>query len=373
MSSLREILNQNVREGELYEPIERNRLRCYACGHCCPIAEGQAGVCKVRYNHEGKLYVPWGYVGGVQCDPIEKKPFFHAYPGALAYSFGMLGCDLHCSYCQNWVTSQALRDPNAVSAPLQASPELLVRDAIRQGAKVLVSTYNEPLITAEWAVEIFKEAKAAGLKTAFVSNGNGTTQVLEYIRPWIDFYKVDLKSFDDQHYRQLGGRIGPILDTIRWLNENGVWLEIVTLLIRGFNDSNDELKKLAEFLASVSTEIPWHVTAFHSDYKMGDTPDTRAEDLLRAAEIGKAAGLQFVYAGNLPGRVGDLEDTFCRSCRSRLIHRYGYFIEDYRLTANGCCPDCGDAVPGRWAEKFEGQIADRPFIPGRRTNFVSLS
>ncbi len=372
MSSLREILNQNVREGDLYEPIERNRLRCYACGHCCPIAEGQAGVCKVRFNQGGKLYVPWGYVGGVQCDPIEKKPFFHAYPGALAYSFGMLGCDLHCSYCQNWVTSQALRDPQAVSSPLQASPELLVRDALRQGAKVLVSTYNEPLITAEWAVEIFKEAKAAGLKTAFVSNGNGTPQVLEYVRPWIDFYKVDLKSFDARHYRQLGGRIGPILDTIRWLHDNGVWLEIVTLLIRGFNDSDEEVARLTEFIASVSAEIPWHVTAFHSDYKMAETPNTRPEDLLRAANIGKAAGLQNVYAGNLPGRVGNFEDTFCRECGSKLIHRYGYFIQEYRITANGCCPDCGDSVPGRWAERFEGQIADRPFIPGRRTEFVTL-
>ena len=267
MSTLREVLNQHVREGELYEPIDRNRIRCFACGHCCPILEGQPGVCKVRYNQGGKLYVPWGYVGGVQCDPIEKKPFFHAYPGALAYSFGMLGCDLHCSYCQNWVTSQALRDPHAVSPPLQASPELLVKDALRLGAKVLVSTYNEPLITAEWAVAIFKEARAAGLKTAFVSNGNGTPQVLEYIRPWIDFYKVDLKSFDDRHYRQLGGRIGPILDTIRGLHGMGVWLEIVTLLIPGFNDSNDELRRLSEFVAGVSPNIPWHVTAFHKDYR----------------------------------------------------------------------------------------------------------
>ena len=163
----------------------------------------------------------------------------------------------------------------------------------------MVSTYNEPLITAEWAVQIFKEAKAAGLKTAFVSNGNGTPQVLEYIRPWIDFYKVDLKSFDDRHYRELGGRIGPILDTIRWLHNNGVWLEIVTLLIRGFNDSDDELRKMTEFLAGVSTEIPWHVTAFHSDYKMGETPNTRPEDLLRAVEIGKAAGLRNIYAGRI--------------------------------------------------------------------------
>jgi len=148
MPSLREIVNERVREGDLYETIDRNRVRCYACGHCCPIPEGQPGVCKVRYNRGGKLYVPWGYVGGIQCDPIEKKPFFHAYPGALAYSFGMLGCDLHCSYCQNWVTSQALRDPNAISPPMQASPEELVNDALRQGAQVLVSTYNEPLITA---------------------------------------------------------------------------------------------------------------------------------------------------------------------------------------------------------------------------------
>ncbi len=373
MSSLQEVLNQHVREGELYEQIERNRIRCFACGHCCPISEGQAGVCKVRFNRGGKLYVPWGYVGGVQCDPVEKKPFFHAYPGALAYSFGMLGCDLHCSYCQNWVTSQALRDPRAVSPPLGASPELLVRDALRQGAKVLVSTYNEPLITAEWAMAIFKEAKAAGLKTAFVSNGNGTPQVLDYIRPWIDFYKVDLKSFDDQHYRQLGGRIGPILDTIRRLHEMDLWLEIVTLLIPGFNDSDDELRRLAEFLVSVSPDIPWHVTAFHKDYKMSDPDDTKPEDLMRAAEIGKKAGLRYIYAGNLPGRVGGLENTRCQNCGSTVIRRYGYFIEDYRLTPNGRCPDCGNGVPGRWAAKFEGQIADRPFLPGRKADFIAIT
>jgi pyruvate formate lyase activating enzyme len=373
LSSLREVLNQHVHEGDLYEPIERNRIRCFACGHCCPIADGQVGVCKVRYNQGGKLYVPWGYVGGVQCDPIEKKPFFHAYPGALAYSFGMLGCDLHCSYCQNWVTSQALRDPSAVSPPLEATPELLVRDALRQGAKVLVSTYNEPLITAEWAVEIFKAAKAAGLKTAFVSNGNGTPQVLEYLHPWIDFYKVDLKSFDDRHYRELGGRIGPILDTIRRLHSMGFWLEIVTLLIPGFNDSDDELRGLAEFLAGVSPDIPWHVTAFHKDYKMSDPENTRPEDLMRAAEIGKKAGLRFIYAGNLPGRVGDLEDTHCHNCGSGIITRYGYFIEEYRLSSDGRCPDCGTSIPGRWAQKFEGQIADRPFIPARLGSLVEIT
>ena len=149
MLTLRDIVYENVREGELYEKLDRNRVRCFACGHCCPIPEGQPGVCKVRYNRGGTLYVPWGYAGVVQCDPIEKKPFFHAHPGALAYSFGMLGCDLHCSYCQNWVTSQALRDPTAVVSPLGATPEQLVQQALHQGAKVLVSTYNEPLITSE--------------------------------------------------------------------------------------------------------------------------------------------------------------------------------------------------------------------------------
>ena len=365
MPTLRDLLNRNVQEADhtLYEKLDRNRVRCFACGHRCPIPEGQAGVCKVRYNQGGTLYVPWGYVGGVQCDPVEKKPFFHAHPGALAYSFGMLGCDLHCAYCQNWVTSQALRDPNAVSPPLAASPKALVSDALRQGARILVSTYNEPLITSEWAVAIFKEAKAAGLLAAFVSNGNATPQVLEYLRPWIDLYKVDLKSFSDRHYHELGGRMGPILDTIRALHQMGVWLEIVTLLIPGFNDSDKELHGLTDFLAGVSPDIPWHVTAFHKDYKMPEPRDTNSEDLLRAAEIGTNAGLRYVYAGNLPGRVGGLEDTKCPRCGELLIKRLGYFIQDYRLTPEGGCPACKYLIPGRWPAKFAGQIADRPFVP----------
>ena len=373
MATLREIVDERVREGDLYEPLDRNRIRCFACGHCCPIPDGQAGVCKVRFNRGGRLYVPWGYVGGVQCDPIEKKPFFHVQPGALAYSLGMLGCDLHCAYCQNWVTSQALRDPQAVSPPLDALPSNLVQDALRQGARVLVSTYNEPLITAEWAVAIFKEAKGAGLLTGFVSNGNGTPQVLEYLRPWIDLYKVDLKSFDDRHYRQLGGRLQPILDTIRRLHSMGIWLEIVTLLIPGFNDASDELRRLTEFLADVSRDIPWHVTAFHKDYKMTDPDNTRPQDLIRAVEIGKQSGLRYVYAGNLPGWVGDLEDTRCHQCSALLVKRYSYLIEDYRISAEGTCPSCGAAIPGRWASKFGGQITATPFLPRRATRLVTIA
>jgi len=374
MPALRTILDSHVREADsrLVETLENNRLRCFSCGHCCPIPEGQAGVCKVRFNRGGKLYVPWGYVAGTQCDPIEKKPFFHAYPGALAYSFGMLGCDLHCAYCQNWVTSQALRDPNAISPPLEVTPEALVHDAIAQGAKVLVSTYNEPLITSEWAVAVFKEAKTAGLLTAFVSNGNGTPQVLEYIAPWIDLYKVDLKSFDDRHYHELGGRIGPILESIRRIHQMGLWLEIVTLLIPGFNDSPDELRRLTEFLAGISVDIPWHVTAFHGDYKMTGPRNTTAEDLLRVAEIGRAAGLRYIYAGNLPGLVGEWEDTRCPCCAETLIERRGYRIEDYRLTPEGRCPKCAASIPGRWSSKFDGQIASLPFLPHSRSRLVTI-
>ncbi len=181
MVSLADALEQRAREGALYERYNGDWVRCFACGHRCPIPNGAQGVCKVRFNRGGRLMVPWGYVAGAQCDPIEKKPFFHAYPGAAAFSFGMLGCDLHCGYCQNWVTSQALRDPRATLQAETASPDELVAAALRVGAKVVVSTYNEPLITAEWAVEVFRRAKAAGLVTGFVSNGNGTPEVLRYL------------------------------------------------------------------------------------------------------------------------------------------------------------------------------------------------
>jgi len=366
MSTLRDVIEQRVRKGDLCEPQDQGWVRCFACGHCCRIPDGHAGVCKVRFNQKGNLYVPWGYVAGIQCDPIEKKPFFHAYPGALAYSFGMLGCDLHCAYCQNWVTSQSLRDPAAVARPLSMTPQELVSEALSQQARVVVSTYNEPLITSEWAVEVFKEAKAAGLKTAFVSNGNATPRVLEYLQPWVDLYKVDLKSFDDRHYRRLGGRLQPILDTIRRLYAMGFWLEIVTLLVPAFNNSDDELGRLTDFIAKVSPDIPWHVTAFHKDYRMTDPDDTDARDLARAAEIGRKAGLHYVYAGNLPGYVGDRENTRCHNCHKLLIERLGYLITGYHLSAEGSCPSCGTRIPGRWAPQFQEQITARPFNPALR-------
>ena len=365
MSILADVLAANTREGELWEPIDGDRIRCYACGHECPLPTGALGVCKVRFNRGGRLQVPWGYVGGVQCDPIEKKLFFHVYPGSLAYSFGMLGCDLHCSYGQNWVSPQALRDPAAVSPPRRATPEAMVDEALRLDARVVVNTYNEPLITAEWAVEIFKTAKQAGLTTGFVSNGNATPRALDFLRPWTDLYKVDLKSFDDRQYRRLGGRLEPILDTIRRLHALDLWVEIVTLVIPGFNDSADELARLTSFIADVSPEIPWHVTAFHPTYRMTDRDDTSADLLARAASIGRSNGLRFVYAGNRPGDVGVLEHTHCASCQTPVIERFGYEIRSYQLTPDGRCPCCETSVPGRWDPAFLGQLSPAPFVPLR--------
>lgn len=250
--------------------------------------------------------------------------------------------------CQNWVTSQALRDPTALAPPMKTGPRELVKLALDRECQVLASTYNEPLITSEWAVEIFKEAKKAGLVTAYISNGNGTPEVLDYIRPWVDLYKVDLKSFDDRHYRELGGTLENVLVTIRQLFEKKFWLEIVTLLIPGFNDSNEEITKLTQFIASVSPDIPWHCTAFHKDYKMTDPDNTSTGTLLRAAEIGKRAGLRYIYAGNIPGEVGDWENTRCLNCRTLLIERFGFQVLQNRIDTKGNCPDCKTSIPGFW-------------------------
>jgi pyruvate formate lyase activating enzyme len=353
MTTLADILDKLTVEGELYEALPDNSLRCYACGHRCLIREGRRGICQVRFNQGGKLRVPWGYVAALQVDPIEKKPFFHVLPGADALTFGMLGCDFHCSYCQNSLTSQAMRDPDSdVAAALvkRVSPEQIVSYALRNGAGVVASSYNEPLITSEWAVSIFRQAQAAGLKCVYISNGNATPEALAYLRPYLVGYKIDLKTMQDRQYRKLGGVLQHVLDSIRMAHEAGLWVEVVTLVVPDFNDSTDELMEAARYIASVSPDIPWHVTAFHPDYKMTDPSPTPARTLLRAAEIGQEAGLNFVYAGNLPGRTGEYEHTFCPQCHATLVERYSYVIEEYQITPQGTCPECGAHIPGVWTD-----------------------
>jgi pyruvate formate lyase activating enzyme len=362
VKTLAEQLAERTRESKLFEVIDGYRLRCLACGHRCNIGAGFAGVCKVRFNRGGKLYAPYGYVNTVQCDPLEKKPFFHVSPGGLALSFGMLGCDLHCGYCQNWVTSQALRNVRVSLDFTPASPEEIVNAAVLRRAGAVISTYNEPLITAEWAVDIFCRARKEGLLTGFVSNGNATPEVLRYLRPWLDLYKVDLKSFSNSRYRELGGRLGPILDSIQLIYEMGFWLEIVTLIVPGFNDSDQEIESIARFIAGVSPGIPWHVTAFHQDYKMSSPENTPARSLVRAAQIGRNAGLQFVYAGNLPGAVGSWEDTCCPACQTTLIRRRGFRVLEDRVSASGTCPQCSLKIPGIWTRRATSTAGGIPLL-----------
>jgi pyruvate formate lyase activating enzyme len=351
MPTLQETLDSFSAEAELAQPLEGGAVRCLACGHRCLVRPGRRGVCRVRFNREGRLRMPWGYVAGLQADPIEKKPFYHLLPGASALTFGMLGCDFHCPFCQNWVSSQALRDPVSERMGLsiqRATPEGIADAAMRTNSEVVVSSYNEPLITSEWAVAVFKPARARGCKTAIVSNGNATPEALAFLRPHLDGMKIDLKAMRDATYRKLGGVLQNTLDTIQAARDAGLWVEVVTLLIPGLNDDPAELWDAARFLAGVSADIPWHVTAYHPDYRFESSRPTDAADLEKAAEIGQEAGLRYVYAGNLPGMVKELEDTLCPKCRRALIRRRGYLIFEYRIRDDGTCPDCGEILAGIW-------------------------
>ena len=364
--TLEQLLDTLTAEGELYTKHADGSLTCYACGHRCLIRPGRRGICQVRFNLGGELRVPWGYVGALQSDPIEKKPFNHILSGSDILTFGMLGCDLHCGYCQNWVTSQALRDPASEQAgarPMQITPQQMVQAAQAQGAALVGSSYNEPLITSEWAAAVFREAAQAGLKCVYISNGNATREVLDYLRPYLTGYKIDLKTMSDANYRKLGAVLQNVLDGIQLVHRLGLWLEVVTLLVPGFNDSNEELWEAARFLAGLSPDIPWHVTAFHPDYRMTDPDATGARTLRRAAEIGLEAGLRYVYAGNMPGQVGEYEHTWCHHCHARLIERYGYIILSYRITAAGTCPECGTRIPGVWTDQPETVRLGGPGIP----------
>lgn len=348
---LKDRLDTLTAVGKLYTVVnpDEKTIRCTACAHNCLIKDGKRGICKVRFNQDGQLRVPYGYIGALQVDPIEKKPFFHVTPGTDALSFGMMGCNLHCSYCQNWDISQTLRDDAAGRDPMLITPEEIVALARKRRARSIASTYNEPLITTEWAVETFKRAKQDGLYTLYISSGNATPEVIDYLRPHLDAYKVDLKTMRDKPYRQLGTVLNHVLDTIKMLHESSIWLEVLTLIVPGFNDSEAELRDAARFIADLSPDIPWHVTAFHPDYKMLDTDRTTAQKLICAAEIGAQEGLHYVYAGNLPGHVGEWENTRCPNCHTTLIRRYGFYVMENRLQkSNGLCPECHTPIHGVW-------------------------
>lgn len=351
MRNLSQRLDKLAKPGWLFEKAD-GALRCTACGHRCLIRPGKRGICQMRVNKDGHLQVPWGYVAAANVDPIEKKPFMHFLPGSSALTFGMLGCNFHCDFCQNWVSSQALRDPASDSSMRyiqEVSPQDLVHFAVNSGAQIIASSYNEPLITSEWAIEIFKAARDSGLKCVYVSNGFATPEVLLALQPYLDGYKIDLKCMTDEKYRSLSGSLQIVQDTIKRAHELGMWVEVVTLVIPDFNDSNEELWDTARYLSTVSRDIPWHVTAFYPTYKHLDADRTSADTIQRAAEIGQEAGLRYVYAGNLHGRVGSLENTYCPHCQTLLIERIGYTLKGIYITNEGTCPHCGEKIAGVWA------------------------
>jgi len=337
-------LPELTREASLGEKLGGGGVRCQACARRCFIGPGVAGRCGVRFNENGSLRAPWGYVSSAAADPIEKKPFFHVLPGVRTLSFGMFGCSFRCGFCQNW----QIADVKAAGplTPLKTSPEELVAEALGSGARVIVSTYNEPLITAEWAADVFAAAKKKGLLTAFVSNGYATREAAAFLRPVMDLWKVDLKCFNDVNYRKVcGAELAKVLEGIRIILAAGFWVEVVTLVIPGFNDTDAEIGAMADFLAGLSKDIPWHLTAFHPDHLMTDTPPTPQETLYRARDRARAAGLRYVYCGNIRGSAG--QDTLCPVCGLAVVKREGFVVAKNLLGRGGACP-CGHKIPGAW-------------------------
>ncbi|HOE69176.1 MAG TPA: AmmeMemoRadiSam system radical SAM enzyme [Candidatus Omnitrophota bacterium] len=331
-------------EGYYYEPLEQKRVQCFLCPNHCNLAEGKFAVCKARKNIGGKLYtMNYGRIASLHVDPVEKKPFFHFLPGSNVFSVGTTGCSMRCFFCQNWEISQAFPD-DVQTRP--ATPRQLVDEAVKSGAPVIAFTYNEPVVAFEYMIETFKLAKAKGLRTAVVSSGYIAEEPLRELLKYTDAYKVDLKAFSEKFYRKLtGGHLEDILRTLKIIKESRVWLEIVTLLIPGENDSPEEIRSLARWVReNLGTDVPLHFSRFFPKYKLNNLPPTPPETLIAARSIAMQEGLRFVYTGNVANPEG--ETTYCPGSGETAIARQGYFITRNNLT-DGACPN-GEKIPGVW-------------------------
>ncbi len=333
-----------IKEAMLYEKLPDNKVRCGLCAHRCLIADGKRGICRVRENRGGILYtLVYGRTITQNIDPIEKKPFFHFYPGSTAYSVATPGCNFQCRWCQNWEISQMPRERDFISGE-QANPGQIAAAASQSGCRSIAYTYTEPTIFFEYAYDTARIARDAGLANLYVSNGYMTEEMLERFSPYLDAINVDLKAFKDETYRKYtGARLEPVLHSLKTIKRLGIWLEVTTLVIPGINDDPAELKDAVAFVAKeLGKDTPWHISRFFPAYKMTDLPPTPMSKLEEALRIGKDAGLRYVYLGN----VARGEDTFCPGCGAALIRRSGYRIIQNRITGGGCCPDCGAAVAG---------------------------
>ncbi len=337
-----ETLKQNYHPGRYWHVIDDGRIQCDLCPRDCKLHEGQRGACFVRMRQDDQIVLTtYGRSSGFCIDPIEKKPLNHFYPGSSVLSFGTAGCNLACKFCQNWDISKS-RDMDRLMD--QASPEAIAITAEKNGCKSVAFTYNDPVIFTEYAIDTADACHKRGIKTVAVTAGYIHAQARRDFFSKIDAVNVDLKSFSEDFYHQIcGAKLQPVLDTIRLYRELGIWVEVTTLIIPGYNDGEDELQGIADFIASVGVEIPWHVTAFYPTHELRDAPRTPAKILRRARQIGIEAGLRYVYEGNIPGEGG--ENSYCYACGALLIERYGFALRKNRLDG-GRCPDCAAAIDG---------------------------
>jgi pyruvate formate lyase activating enzyme len=333
--------------GTLVEPARDGRLRCTACAHRCALPDGAAGVCGVRFRRGDELRVPWGYVAARRIMPVERNTIYHVRPGSMSLTFGMLGCDLRCPWCSNWELSQAVRDGFGEAPVHETTARALVEEARSAGCGVVASAFNEPMITAEWAREVFSEARRHGLVTALVSDGNTTPEALAFLRPVTDVYRVDLKGTTAEHYRTVGGDAGAPMRALREARRLGYWVEVVTVVVPGVNDDVGELRRLASALADLDPDLPWHLNAFVPRYRMRDRAGTDPALLVLIAGSAYARGLRHVYVGNVADRVRELSHTRCSSCQAVLVERRNYVTRSVTL-CDGACPRCGTPVPGLW-------------------------
>lgn len=335
-----------MKEAILYLKKEKKAVSCLLCSHYCTIADGKTGICSVRENKDGVLYThSYGNLISTNIDPIEKKPLFHFMPGSVSYSIAAIGCNFRCGFCQNWEISQKKEAEKLGVKSYYLSPDQIVAEAKRYGCKSISYTYTEPTIFFEYALDIARTAKEQGICNVFVTNGYMTRDCLDVSRGLFDAANVDLKSFRDEFYKNLcGAHLKPVLDSIEYMKRIKLWVEVTTLIVPGFNDSDEELKGIASFLAGISKDIPWHISRFHPQYKMNDLMPTPVLTLEKAQRIGLEAGLRYVYIGNVQGEG---EDTICHNCSEHLIVRSGYVVKK-NIIKEGKCQKCKASIEGVW-------------------------
>jgi pyruvate formate lyase activating enzyme len=335
-----------MKEAMLYQKLDDNLVQCNLCHHYCKIKPSKVGICGVRENREGVLYsLVYGKLIARAVDPIEKKPLFHFLPGSTSYSVATVGCNFRCRHCQNAEIAHMPHDLHRIVGE-DVSPEEIVQEAKKSNCESISYTYTEPTIFFEYAYETGRFAKAEGIRNIFVSNGYMTEEAIDLIAPYLDAINIDLKGLEPFYKKICSAHMQPVVESIRKMHERGIWVEVTTLIIPTLNDGEEELRRLAEIVASVDVSIPWHLSAFHPAYLLQDKPRTPAETIQRARTIGLDSGLQQVFVGNLPGQEG--EDTCCPQCGEVLIKRMGYLIMVNKLR-EGACPRCNTTIAGVWS------------------------